>query len=61
VARVGRNKQNEGLDDALDGLLVKSENFQALNTLLSKYKAKVQTIYIDRPFNKEQDADFSTM
>jgi len=38
--------------------LVKSENFQALNTLLSKYKAKVQTIYIDPPFNKEQDADF---
>jgi len=47
-----------GLDDALDGLLVKSENFQALNTLLGKYKAKVQTIYIDPPFNKEQDADF---
>jgi len=50
--------KNVGLDDALDGLLVKSENFQALNTLLSKYKAKVQTIYIDPPFNKEQDADF---
>ncbi len=40
------------------GCLVKSENFQALNTLLNKYKAKVQTIYIDPPFNKEQDADF---
>jgi len=50
--------KNVGLDDALDGLLVKSENFQALNTLLSKYKAKVQTIYIDPPFNKDQDADF---
>ena len=50
--------KNVDLDDALDGLLVKSENFQALNTLLNKYKAKVQTIYIDPPFNKEQDADF---
>ncbi len=50
--------KNTDLDDALDGLLVKSENFQALNTLLNKYKAKVQTIYIDPPFNKEQDADF---
>jgi len=50
--------KNTDLDDALDGLLVKSENFQALNTLLNKYKAKVQTIYIDPPFNKEQDADY---
>jgi len=48
----------DDLDNFLDGWLIKSENFQALNTLLSKYKAKVQTIYIDPPFNKEQDADF---
>lgn len=46
------------LDDALDGLLIKSENWQALNLILNKYKEKVQTIYIDPPFNKEQDADY---
>jgi len=46
------------LDDLLDGLLIKSENWQALNLLLGKYKEKVQTIYIDPPFNKEQDADY---
>jgi len=46
------------LDDVLDGLLIKSENWQALNTILNKYKGKVQTIYIDPPFNKEQDADY---
>jgi len=46
------------LDDLLDGLLIKSENWQALNLLLNKYKEKVQTIYIDPPFNKEQDADY---
>ncbi len=46
------------LDDLLDGLLIKSENWQALNLLLDKYKEKVQTIYIDPPFNKEQDADY---
>ncbi len=46
------------LDDALDGLLIKSENWQALNLLLAKYKEKVQTIYIDPPFNKEHDADY---
>jgi adenine-specific DNA-methyltransferase len=46
------------LDDLLDGLLIKSENWQALNLLLEKYKEKIQTIYIDPPFNKEQDADY---
>ncbi|MFH8108106.1 MAG: site-specific DNA-methyltransferase [Candidatus Aenigmatarchaeota archaeon] len=46
------------LDDILDGLLIKSENWQALNLILGKYKEKVQTIYIDPPFNKEQDADY---
>ncbi len=48
----------ENLDDELDGWLIKSENFQALNTILPKFKDKVQTIYIDPPFNKEQDADY---
>ncbi|MCX7738413.1 MAG: DNA methyltransferase [Hydrogenothermaceae bacterium] len=46
------------LDDLLDGILIKSENWQALNLLLNKYKEEVQTIYIDPPFNKEQDADY---
>ncbi|MGC9101182.1 MAG: site-specific DNA-methyltransferase, partial [Caldisericum sp.] len=53
-------KQTEkaDLDDLLDGILIKSENWQALNLLLSKYREKVQTIYIDPPFNKELDADY---
>ncbi len=51
----------ENLDDELDGWLVKSENFQALNTILRKFRGKVQTIYIDPPFNKEQDADYDYM
>ncbi len=46
------------LDNCLDGWLIKSENYQALNTILPKFKEKVQTIYIDPPFNKEQDADY---
>ncbi len=50
--------KNNNLDDILDGLLIKSENWQALNLFLNKYKEKVQTIYIDPPFNKEQDADY---
>jgi len=48
----------DDLDESLDGWLIKSENYQALNTILPKFKEKVQTIYIDPPFNKEQDADY---
>ena len=48
----------DDLDEALDGLLIKSENFQALNTTLPKFRNKVQIIYIDPPFNKEHDADY---
>jgi adenine specific DNA methylase Mod len=48
----------DDLDNSLDGWLIKSENYQALNTILPKFKEKIQTIYIDPPFNKEQDADY---
>ncbi|RMH80099.1 MAG: site-specific DNA-methyltransferase, partial [Acidobacteria bacterium] len=48
----------DDLDSALDGWLIKSENYQALITILPKFKEKVQTIYIDPPFNKEQEADY---
>lgn len=48
----------DDLDNSLDGWLIKSENYQALNTILPKFRGKVQTIYIDPPFNKEQDADY---
>ncbi|PHJ14287.1 DNA methylase [Fervidobacterium sp. SC_NGM5_G05] len=48
----------DNIDEELDGWLIKSENYQALNTILPKFKEKVQTIYIDPPFNKEQEADY---
>jgi adenine specific DNA methylase Mod len=48
----------DDLDNSLDGWLIRSENYQALLTILPKFKEKVQTIYIDPPFNKEQDADY---
>ncbi|WP_134440821.1 site-specific DNA-methyltransferase [Methylacidiphilum caldifontis] len=47
--------ENDNLDDLLDGLLIKSENWQALNLLQEKYKQKVQTIYIDPPYNTGSD------
>jgi adenine-specific DNA-methyltransferase len=43
------------LDDTLDGLLIKSENWQALNTILNKYREKIKTIYIDPPYNTGND------
>ncbi|MEM4067935.1 MAG: site-specific DNA-methyltransferase, partial [Candidatus Micrarchaeaceae archaeon] len=48
----------DDLDKSLDGWLIHSENYQALNTILPKFKEKVQTVYIDPPFNKEQNADY---
>jgi len=48
----------DDLDQALDGWLIKSENYQALNTLLQKFKGKVQTIYIDPPFNTGDDFEY---
>ena len=50
--------QFEDLDKSLDGWLIKSENYQALNTILPKFKEKVQTIYIDPPFNTGEDFDY---
>ena len=47
---VALTKENN-LDEILDGILIKSENWQALNLLLNKYYEKAQTIYIDPPFN----------
>ncbi len=48
----------EDLDKSLDGWLIKSENYQALNTILPKFKEKVQTIYIDPPFNLDSSDQF---
>ena len=44
------------LDEALDGELVHSENWQALNTLKAPYKEKVDCIYIDPPYNTDASA-----
>ena len=42
-----------GLDESLDGWLVHSENYQALNTLQNKFREKAQAIYIDPPYNTD--------
>jgi len=50
--------QFDDLDNSLDGWLIKSENYQALNTILPKFKEKMQTIYIDPPFNLDSSDQF---
>ena len=45
----------ENLDEMTDGLLVHSENWQALNLLQEKYRERVKCIYIDPPYNTGSD------
>jgi hypothetical protein len=44
------------LDEMTDGLLIHSENWQALNLLTEKYREKVKCIYIDPPYNTASSA-----
>jgi len=43
----------DNLDELTDGLLVHSENWQALNLLQEKYRERVKCIYIDPPYNTD--------
>ena len=41
----------EDIDKNMTGILINSENYQALNLLSAKYKDKIKCCYIDPPFN----------
>jgi len=45
----------DDLDEKTDGVLINSENYQALELLQTKFKEKVKTIYIDPPYNTGGD------
>lgn len=45
----------DNLDEDMDGVLINSENFGALNLLQDRYKEQVKTIYIDPPYNTGND------
>jgi len=45
----------DDIDQKTDGLLINSENLQALNLIQSKVKGKVICVYIDPPFNTGDD------
>ena len=51
-------REIEHLDDKANGLLIHSDNFQALNLLQERYKEQVKCIYIDPPYNTGSDNDF---
>lgn len=46
-----QDKNDKYLEDYFDGLLIKGENFQALNLISSKYEEALDVIYIDPPYN----------
>ena len=43
----------DDLDAALDGWLVHSENYQALLSLINKYRKQIKCVYIDPPYNAD--------
>lgn len=55
VFRVGLLASFDDLDEQTDGLLVHSENFQALQLLRERYREQVKCVYIDPPYNTEAD------
>lgn len=49
----------EDFDEQCDGLLIHSENFQALNLLQERYREQVKCVYIDPPYNTGSDDNFA--
>jgi len=45
----------DNLDEDIDGVLINSENFGALNLLQNRYREQVKTVYIDPPYNTGND------
>ncbi|GAA7894262.1 site-specific DNA-methyltransferase [Helicobacter pylori] len=42
-------------EDEINGTLIKSENYQALNSLKNRYKERIDCIYIDPPYNTQNN------
>ena len=45
--------QIENLEESMDGLLVQSDNYQALQLLQTKYQGKANVLYLDPPYNTD--------
>jgi len=45
----------DNLNEIISGVMVKSENYQALNLILEEYRGHIKCIYIDQPYNTGSD------
>jgi len=45
----------ENIDDFVEGICIKSENWHALNLLEERYRHAIDCIYIDPPYNRQGD------
>lgn len=48
----------DDLDKQTNGLLINSENFQAIELIKNKYNDRIKHVYIDPPFNLGQNKNF---
>ena len=58
-AVISQISQDNNLNEVIEGLLVESENFQALNLLKESYTDTIKIHYIDPPFNLNSGADYA--
>lgn len=57
AAFVARMLESVGeLDDKVGGVLIHSENYQALTFMHARYREKIQCVYIDPPYNTDASA-----
>ncbi len=47
--------KNQFNENEINGTLIKSENYQALNSLKNRYKEAIDCIYIDPPYNTQNN------
>ena len=52
---INKISENFKVNDFFSGILIGSENFQALNLLTNKFCQKIKCIYIDPPYNTGND------
>lgn len=53
TARLLESLSEDDLDEALGGLLIQADNFQAMNVLLESLRAQVDCFYLDPPYNTD--------
>lgn len=55
LALLPKHNKAQSIDEVVQGLLVNSDNFQALRLLAKRYAAEAKCVYIDPPYNTGDD------